>query len=148
MTSYAERLVVPWHWWLRGLVVITTFGWVARVATNIEITIIVLMITALFVFGGLLAYGRISVAANSAGLQAGRAHIENEYIGQVQELTEQEFREWMGPKADYRGFLCTRPYIPAGVKVEITDPNDPTPYWLISSRNPEKLAQTLEAHNG
>ena len=148
MTSYAERLSVPWHWWLRALVVVVTFGWVARVATNVEITIIVSALTALFVVGGLLAYGRISVKADSAGLQAGKAHIEYEFIGRVQALTEEEFKEWMGPKADYRGFLCSRPYIPAGVKVEITDPNDPTPYGLISSKNPQKLARSLEARNG
>ena len=148
MTSYAERLVVPWHWWLRGLTVIATFGLVARVATNIEITIIVSGIMALFVVGGLLAYGQISVTATGHELQAGKARIETEYIGQVQALTEEEFRSWMGPKADYRAFLCTRPYIPAGIKVEITDPDDPTPYWLISSRNPQKFAQSLEARNG
>lgn len=148
MTSYAERLFVPWHWWLRGLVVVATFGWVARVATNIELTIIVSAITAIFVVGGLLAYGRISVKVSPDWLQAGNAKIETKHLGRIDALTEDEFRDWMGPRADYRAFLCTRPYIPAGVKVEITDPSDPTPYWLISSRNPEKFAHILEARNG
>jgi hypothetical protein len=32
------------------------------------------------------------------------------------------------------------------VKIEVADPEDPTPYLLISSRNPEKLAIALDAN--
>ena len=31
-----------------------------------------------------------------------------------------------------------------GVIVEITDPQDPTPYWLLSSSSPQRLAAALE----
>ena len=36
-----------------------------------------------------------------------------------------------------------RPYLKRAVRVEITDPADPAPYWLVSSRHPEELAQVL-----
>jgi hypothetical protein len=29
------------------------------------------------------------------------------------------------------------------VRVELTDPEDPTPYWLVSSRRPDALARAL-----
>jgi hypothetical protein len=30
------------------------------------------------------------------------------------------------------------------VKVELKDKNDPTPYWLIATRKPKKLAAALD----
>jgi len=30
------------------------------------------------------------------------------------------------------------------VKVYLTDANDPTPYWLFSTRHPEKVAELLK----
>jgi hypothetical protein len=32
-----------------------------------------------------------------------------------------------------------RPWVDAVVKVTISDPQDPTPYWIVSSRNPERF---------
>jgi hypothetical protein len=34
------------------------------------------------------------------------------------------------------------------VRVEITDPADPAPYWLVSSRRPVELAEALSRANG
>jgi hypothetical protein len=31
------------------------------------------------------------------------------------------------------------------VKVEITDPADPAPYWLMNTRHPDELARALTA---
>jgi hypothetical protein len=31
------------------------------------------------------------------------------------------------------------------VRVTVTDPQDPTPYWLVSTRHPEKLVEALQA---
>ena len=41
-----------------------------------------------------------------------------------------------GRGIDPRAYLCQRAWLPAGVKVQVVDPADPTPYWLISSRQP------------
>ena len=38
-----------------------------------------------------------------------------------------------------------RPYVRRGVLVRVTDPDDPTPYWLVSSRHPRTLAAALAA---
>lgn len=31
------------------------------------------------------------------------------------------------------------------VRVEVLDPEDPTPYWVVSTRRPMELAASLEA---
>ncbi len=50
-----------------------------------------------------------------------------------------------GPEADARAYLLLRPYLKRAVRVEITDPADPAPYWLVSSRRPEELARAVQA---
>ena len=32
-----------------------------------------------------------------------------------------------------------------GIRVDVADPTDPTPYWLVSSRHPEAVAAGLES---
>jgi hypothetical protein len=48
-----------------------------------------------------------------------------------------------GTRLDGRAWLLLRGWIPGVVRVELDDPSDPTPYWLVSSRQPRKLAATL-----
>jgi hypothetical protein len=48
-----------------------------------------------------------------------------------------------GQHLDARAWLLIRGWIDPVVKISLVDPNDPTPYWLISTRNPEALAAVL-----
>ena len=50
-----------------------------------------------------------------------------------------------GQDADARAFLVLRPYLKRAVKVAIEDPGDPAPYWLIATRDPERLAAAITA---
>ena len=45
-----------------------------------------------------------------------------------------------GVDADARAYLLLRPYLKRAVRVEITDPADPAPYWLVSTRHADALA--------
>ena len=40
--------------------------------------------------------------------------------------------------------MLLRSYIPTALRVEVTDPADPTPYLYLSTREPEGLAAALE----
>ena len=65
--------------------------------------------------------------------------------GAVAALDADQTRLVSGRDADARAYLLLRPYLNRAVRVEITDPADPTPYWLVSSRHPEALAAALGA---
>jgi hypothetical protein len=41
--------------------------------------------------------------------------------------------------------MLLRGYIPTAVRIEITDPEDPTPYIYLSTRDPKALAAALTA---
>jgi hypothetical protein len=54
-------------------------------------------------------------------------------------------RQARGPGLDARAFLCLRGWVQTGARVRIDDPQDPTPYWLLSTRHPDRLAAALAA---
>ena len=77
--------------------------------------------------------------------RAGRATIPVKFIGAVDALGSDALRDIIGPGADARNFMVVRGWIQRGLKVEITDEQDPTPHWIITSRKPLALAEALEA---
>jgi hypothetical protein len=48
-----------------------------------------------------------------------------------------------GPLAEPRAFVVTRGWLTRSVRVQIEDPEDDTPYWLIGTRRPRDLAAAL-----
>lgn len=76
-------------------------------------------------------------------LFAGKAKIETKYITSIIELDGPTMRKVRGPESDPASYLEIRFWVTEGIKIEIDDPRDMTPYWLISTRNPDKLASAL-----
>ena len=143
MDTYRERLVAPLSWWATAVVFGVVCGWLMLVATNQAIAIGTAVI-ATTVAGGLVwGYGSVVIEAGPHGFRVGPAHLPPGHIGAVEALDARGFREQLGPHADARAWLRTRPYIEAGVRVEVADPSDPAPYWLVSSRRPQALAAAL-----
>ena len=143
MDTYRERLIAPLSWWVVAAAFGLVWGWLMLVATNRSIAIGTAVL-ATAVAGALVwSYGSVVLEAGSQGLRVGTAHLPSANIGAVETLDPHGFREQLGPRADARAWLRTRPYIEAGVRVEVADPSDPTPYWLVSSRRPQALAAAL-----
>lgn len=142
--DYAERLTVPLRWWAQGTMLVASL-WLALVvavpealAWSISGAALALMV-ALFV-----AYGRARVVVDDSTLRAGRAHIPLDLVGDVTALDEEGVRRQAGVDADARAHLVLRPYVKRGVRVDIIDPADPTPYWLVSCRRPDALVSAFE----
>ncbi len=77
-------------------------------------------------------------------LRIGPAHIGRAYLGEITELSIEGMRLTRGRNADPAAFLAIRFWEPHGVKIMVEDPRDPTPYWLISSKNTKGLVEALE----
>jgi hypothetical protein len=90
-----------------------------------------------------LTYGSASVTVADGHLRAGRARIELEHVGRAVPLDREAARRAAGVEADARAYLLLRPYLHQAVRVEITDPADPAPYWLLGTRHPDHLAAAL-----
>jgi hypothetical protein len=144
--DYAERLTVPLRWWAQGTMLVASM-WLAVLVATEEVGewiawsvagIALAMMVALFV-----GYGRPRVAVEGDTLRAGRAHIALEHVGEVTALDAEGVRRQAGVDADARAYLLLRPYLKRGVRIDITDPADPAPYWLVSCRRPEALVTAV-----
>ena len=142
-TTYAERLGGPLRWWAQGVMLVATF-WLALIVAIPEPAAWVITGLALLILGGcLLSYGAPRIIVADGRLNAGRAQIPLHYLGPITALDAEATRQTAGMFADARAFLLLRPYLKRAVKVAITDPNDPAPYWLLCTRHPERLAAVL-----
>ena len=78
-------------------------------------------------------------------MRAGPAHIELKYLGKATVLDSKEMGRLRTRDADPASFLIFRFWRSTGVKVEINDTRDKTPYWLITSKRNNELAEILNA---
>jgi hypothetical protein len=76
---------------------------------------------------------------------AGRARVPLHLVASVEPLTAAQMRRAHGVDLDARAYLCTRAWIATGARVTLSDPQDPTPYWLVSSRHPDDLAAAVSS---
>jgi hypothetical protein len=76
-------------------------------------------------------------------LYVGNAKLEIKYIKSAKELNKTQLLNLRGPAADPAAFNATRYWIKTGVKIELQDKSDPTPYWLISTRKAKALTNCL-----
>ncbi len=86
---------------------------------------------------------RTTTAIDGQMLIANKAKIDLKYIKSATALDAKQFKRIAGVDADPAAFLAINFWSKTGVKVELKDKNDPTPYWLISSNNPKKLVMAL-----
>ncbi|WP_371663099.1 DUF3093 domain-containing protein [Streptomyces sp. NBC_00280] len=141
---YEERLTAPRSWWLISFLVGVSFA------------LILLPFGTLPLLGGLVggtavaavaasSYGSIRIRIVGDALIAGEAKIPVTALGEAEILDAEEARAWRTYKADTRAFMLLRSYIPTALRVQVTDPKDPTPYLYLSTREPEQLVAALES---
>jgi hypothetical protein len=141
---YDERLTAPRSWWLIA-------GLVGVGGALIMLPLGVLPMLAGLAVAGVLAalavssYGSARIRVVSGSLVAGDARLPLSALGTAQVLDEEEAFAWRTHKADPRAHMLLRSYIRTALRVEVTDPDDPTPYLYLSTRTPRRLAEALSA---
>lgn len=143
--DYAERLTVPLRWWVQGTMLVASLWLALAVATPEPLAWSVAALGLGLMLALFLTYGSAQVAVDDRSFRAGRAHIALEHVGAVTALDADGVRRQAGVDADARAYLLLRPYLKRGVRVDITDPADPAPYWLISCRRPDAVVSAFEA---
>lgn len=91
-----------------------------------------------------IAYAmRSTITFDGEELRIDRAHIESKYLGKVAILDSEAMRLLRTRDADPAAYLAIKFWTPTGIKIEVIDPRDPTPYWLITSKRGEEIAALL-----
>ncbi len=97
---------------------------------------------------GVLAVFSPTVSARPDGFRAGVARVDWHNVSHVEVVTKEDARRATGVDLDARAWLVIRPWVKTAVRVHISDDDDPTPYWLVSSKRPEVLANVCRMHLG
>lgn len=142
--KYREQLFVPASWWLIGLFFSVSFVTAVGFYLGPIVAVVGGLATTLAVAVALLNYGHLSIEVGPSGLSAGDAWLDWEHTGTVRVLDESATRARLGVGADPHGYLVTRPYVRSAVEIGVVDAADPHPYWLVSSRQPARLAAAIE----
>lgn len=144
-TVYLERLNVPLWWWLAAPAVAALLAAEVFLGAPGYATILPYAMLVPAVVGGLWWAGRVRIAVTPAELQVDDARLPLRFVGAVTPLSPLQTRDLLGPGAEPHAFVVQRPWVGTAVRVDLTDPADPTPYWVISTRHPGELAAAVDA---
>ena len=140
---FHERLTVPAVWWvlagLFALSVLLAVGAYLGPVWGVGTTVATLLVAA-----ALFASAAIVISVDTDQIRIGRASIEHAFIAGCRALDVEETRRRSGVEADARSHMVLRPYVKTAVEITLDDPDDPVPYWLVSTRNPNRLAAALQ----
>lgn len=142
-TRYAERLTVTWYWWplpLLGAAILAAEVHMGYAGVRAWLPYAILLPVTVLV---LLRMGRTVVRVTDEELWVGDAHLPVRFVGEVEIISAKHKRVALGRDLDPSAFVLHRGWIGPLVRVHLTDPDDPTPYWLFSTRHPDRLRTTL-----
>lgn len=141
--TYRERLRTPWWWYPVGLAVATVLAAEFHVS-GLRLTDWIPFCT-LLPLSVLIVWwlGRARVEIRDDELRVRGAHLPLRYVSGVVGLDARTLRRVVGREGDPSAYVCIRPWVGPGVQFWLDDPDDPTPYWVVSSRHPEDLVRVV-----
>jgi hypothetical protein len=146
-TTHGERLYVTWYLWLLpllGAVLLAAEVHLGYPGVRAWLPYVVLVpLMALLIWRA----GRAPVRIEGGELHVGDAHLPLEHVGTVEVFGAKEKRPILGRGLDPTAFVLHRGWVGPVVRVEVTDPEDPTPYWVFSTRHPDKVVSALSPAN-
>ncbi|MGA5215272.1 DUF3093 domain-containing protein [Streptomyces cinereoruber] len=143
-TTYDERLTAPRSYWViaaligfASALIVFPYGELAALAG--------------FALGTAFACSWVNTQGSSririVGdlLVADDTRVPLAALGDAEILEGEEARAWRTYKADLRAHMLMRSFVSSAVRIEVVDPDDPTPYLYLSTRSPQALSDAIDA---
>ncbi|MEJ4112397.1 DUF3093 domain-containing protein [Corynebacterium kroppenstedtii] len=145
---YRERQWIPFYWWvavLGGVVLLSyelglnrAWYWTASGA---------------IIFGAVALWSLLSLSGTvirvekavdgERWLYAGPAKLPASAVDRTLAVPATAKSAAMGRQLDPEAYIISHSWVPGMVMLVLDDPQDPTPYWLISSKDPDALLKAL-----
>jgi hypothetical protein len=143
--AYREPLRTPWWWY------VVSVGVACLLAAEFHIS--GLRLTDWIPFGTLVPLsivmvwwmGRSRLEVSNGELRIRDAHLPLRYVSGAIALDGPTLRRVVGREGDPAAYVSIRPWIGPGLQVWIDDEDDPTPYWVVSSRHPDRVVTAIRA---
>ena len=140
---------MPWWWWPLG------FGLAALIALEVNQGVGALPVWLPYALllpvaaAVLLWFGRVDVRVvgpteeRETELWVGGAHLPVSVIARSAEVPRTAKSAALGRQLDPAAYVVHRAWVGPMILVVLDDPDDPTPYWLVSCRRPDRVRAAL-----
>ena len=150
---YRERLWVPWWWWLPGfgLAIIVAYEvnlGIRSLAIWVPYAVLLPVAAAVLVWFGRMEVRVVSTSGTEGAtteLWVGSAHLPVSVISRSAVVPRSAKSAALGRQLDPAAYVVHRAWVAAMVLVVLDDPEDPTPYWLVSCRKPDRVLAALRS---
>jgi len=146
---YRERLWVPWWWWPIGVGLSAVLAFEVNMGIRNLPDWLPYAVLAVVAVGVLLWLSRIEIRVVDDGaeveLWAGEAHLPASVITRSAAIPRSAKSAALGRQLDPAAHVLHRNWVGPMALVVLDDPDDPTPYWLVSCRNPERVLAALRS---
>jgi hypothetical protein len=144
--EYAERLTMPWWWYPIGAGVAAILAAEFHLADRSITDWLPYTILVPLTLGIVWSLGRSRVQVGGSEFTARDAHLPLSAVSGVVALDAVTLRRVVGREGDPSAFVMIRPWIGPGIQLWLDDPDDPTPYWVVSTRHPAQLVAVIRDH--
>jgi hypothetical protein len=139
---FQERLWPSLGQWTFAFIMTVSLGIAYGRAYGNDLGLIVAITTTLAAAVG-IAVNTPLIQIDELNFRVGRARLPLQYVGKLQKLDDQQSRRARSTDANSNAHFQLRGGIKNTVIVEVTDPQDPHPYWQVSTRKPDALIAAL-----
>jgi hypothetical protein len=152
IVRYSERLWVPLWWWLpgfglAGLIALEVNQGVRALPDWVPFAVLLPVAAAVLVWFSKTEVrvlgAESSDPAAETELWVGDAHLPVSVISRSAVVPRSAKSAALGRQLDPAAFVVHRGWVGPMVLVVLDDPDDPTPYWLVSSRHPDRVLSAL-----
>ncbi|MDP9167315.1 MAG: DUF3093 domain-containing protein [Actinomycetota bacterium] len=152
-TRYRERLAVPWWWYLPGFVLASVIAYEVDLGIRslpgwLPFAILLPVAAAALVWLGRVELRVVSTSTGGGDeteLWVGEAHLPTNVISRSAEVPRSAKSAALGRQLDPAAYVVHRAWISPMILLVLDDPDDPTPYWLVSCRRPERVLAALRS---
>lgn len=91
------------------------------------------------------SFGAPVIEVESGELRVAKANLPMKDIGEIVQISAKDTFDARGSELDARAFTKFQFGVKNLLRIENVDELDPTPYWLVATRNPAALKVVLES---
>ncbi|AWT53716.1 Protein of uncharacterised function (DUF3093) [Mycolicibacterium smegmatis] len=149
-TRYRERLWVPW-WWIpiaagfAALIAFEVVMGVSSIPAWVPYAVLLPVAAAVLLWFSKTEVRVVSSPDGDNELWVNAAHLPRSVIARSAEVPKSAKSAALGRQLDPAAYVVHRAWVGPMVLVVLDDPDDPTPYWLVSTRHPDRLLAALNA---
>ena len=142
--SVKFREVVRAPFWLMLFIYFLGFSlvvaiWAAMTTAIAAVALVIVTAATVFIY----IRTPLVIEIDEKELRVGAAHIDRAYLGKARALTPQEMALMRTRDADPAAYLAIRFWTSHGVRIDIHDNRDSTPYWLITSKRKRVIEELI-----